>query len=62
MKNTLKLLLAASIVALTALSCNKPSENTDTDGKDSIETTVDTTTTAPDTTVQAPADTTAAKQ
>ena len=58
----MKFLLAASFVAAVVVSCNtKPAENPDTDGKDSIETTVDTTSTAPDTT-QAPADSTAAKQ
>lgn len=62
MKNTLKVIFAASLVAI-AVACTKPAETADTNGKDSITTTTtpDTTATSADT-VQAPADTTAAKQ
>jgi hypothetical protein len=62
MKNTLKVILAASLVAIAVAACTKPAENADTNGKDSITTTTpDTTATSADT-VQVPADTTATKQ
>ncbi len=62
MKNTLKVFLAASLVAIAVAACNKPAENTETTGTDTVATTPDTTTTTGSDTVQAPADTTAAKQ
>lgn len=63
MRNTIKLFAAALFVAFAVAACNKPAENADTDGKDSIETTttpVDTTAAPADTTT-APADTTTAQ-
>jgi hypothetical protein len=61
MKNKLKLVLAASLVAIAVISCNtKPAEQPDSDGKDSIVT--DTTANVVEDTVQVSSDTTAAKQ
>lgn len=64
MKNNVKVLLAASLVAFAAAACNKPAENADTNGADSIqtETTTPDTTTAPVDTTATSADTTAVKQ
>ena len=63
MKNNVKVLLAASLVVFAAAACNKPAENADTNGRDSIETTTTPdTTTAPVDTVAAPADSAALKQ
>jgi hypothetical protein len=61
MKNKLKLILAASLLAIAVISCNtKPAEQPDTNGKDSIAT--DTTANVVTDTVQTPVDTTAAQK
>jgi hypothetical protein len=61
MKNKLKLIVAASLVAIAVISCNtKPAEQPDTDGKDSIVT--DTTANVVGDTVQTAVDTTTVKQ